>query len=151
MIDISIIENINNFIEESYPEISKIEKLYCFEQLYSTYGRVIEDKVLMKETLDKCLNEIKQREKPHARISIWEPRWKDNVCLIAKYKVPNEKFEIVFTKTASLSKYVYEADGTWIKNNCTLDTNGKIPCYAVPMEALENKRILSTPIEEMER
>lgn len=71
---------------------------------------------------------------PCQLIEIWQPRWKDRKVLIAKHKVGTHN-EIVFTKTPSLPEHYY-LSGETIRN-CTLETNGKIPCYAVPIDELE--------------
>lgn len=69
-----------------------------------------------------------------SRIEIWQPRWHDRTVLIARHKVGQDNV-IVFTKTKSLP-------GAWrvsgdVVRQYPLETNGKIPCYAVPLDALE--------------
>lgn len=71
---------------------------------------------------------------PAQKHEIWAPRYKDQTVLIAKHKVGTHN-EIVFTKANHLK-------GAWYASNKTitgspLDTNGKIPCYAVPLSELE--------------
>ncbi len=66
-------------------------------------------------------------------IKIWSPRWHDRVVLIAKYKV-KETNEIEFTKTPSLDG-TYKLSGETIRSY-PLETNGKIPCYAVPLDVV---------------
>lgn len=66
-------------------------------------------------------------------IDIWEPRWHDKVVLLAKSKV-TERNVIRFTKTPSMP-------GLWFVNGgvvkkCPLESNGKIPCYAIPLDLL---------------
>ena len=68
------------------------------------------------------------------RIEIWQPRWKDRVVMIAKYKVGTHNC-IVFTKTKSLQGEFY-LSGEEIRKH-PLDTNGKLECYAVPMDKME--------------
>ena len=69
-------------------------------------------------------------------IAIWQPRYKDNAVLIATYKVVNGDNEIVFTKAKHLlgMKFVCSSD---VIRNCPIESNGKISCYAVPMEELK--------------
>lgn len=67
-------------------------------------------------------------------IKIWEPRWHDRVALIAKYKVKDGPNTIKFTK-GSLRGKMYTMDGADIRSY-PLETNGKIPCYAVPLDVL---------------
>lgn len=68
-------------------------------------------------------------------IEIWRPRYHDNVALIAKRKVRAGWNYIRFTKDPKL-KATYRITGEAVRK-CPLETNGRIPCYAVPMEALE--------------
>lgn len=71
---------------------------------------------------------------PTQTIDIWQPRWKDRVALIAKYKVGTHNV-ITFSKTKSL-KGEYYISGEAIKQY-PIDNNGKLDCYAVPLDALE--------------
>jgi hypothetical protein len=66
-------------------------------------------------------------------LEIWEPRWKDRVVLIAKFKV-GPKTYIKFTRAKSLPG-LYEIDGEKVKT-FPLESNGKIDCYAVPLNEL---------------
>jgi hypothetical protein len=68
-------------------------------------------------------------------IEIWEPRWKDRTALIAKYKVTQGVNEIVFTKAKCLKGKVFTIEGSEIAKY-PIESNGTIPCYAVPMERL---------------
>lgn len=67
------------------------------------------------------------------QLVIWQPRWHDSVVLIAKFKV-REQNEIVFTKAPSLPGS-YQLSGEAIRK-CPLDTNGRVDCYAVPLDLL---------------
>lgn len=67
-------------------------------------------------------------------IEIWQPRWRDKVVLLAKYKVANDN-KIVFTKTKSMPGAYYVSGA--IAKQCPVDYNGKIECYAVPIDKLE--------------
>ena len=69
-------------------------------------------------------------------ISIWQPRYKDNVVLIATYKVVRGINEIEFTKAKHLAGMKFVCDSDTIRN-CPIESNGKIECYAVPMDKLE--------------
>ena len=74
------------------------------------------------------------------RIEIWQPRWKDRVVLIAQYKVAKGNNQIVFTKTPTLDGMVFELEDTFIKE-CPIDTNGKIRCYAVPLDEVLSHKV----------
>ena len=69
-------------------------------------------------------------------IEIWEPRYKDNVVLVACYKVTSGENKITFTKAKHLRGMVFSIDGEDIKCYPTT-SNGKIKCYEVPMDALK--------------
>lgn len=67
---------------------------------------------------------------------IWTPRYRDKVCLIATYKVISGDNYIRFTKAKHLEGMLFKVSGDKIRS-CHVDSNGKIPCYAVPMDMLE--------------
>jgi hypothetical protein len=69
-------------------------------------------------------------------ITIWNPRWHDRKVLIAKYRVVNGPNIIRFTKAKSLKDKDYMMTGEQIRTY-PLETNGKIPCYAVPLDELQ--------------
>jgi hypothetical protein len=69
-------------------------------------------------------------------ITIWNPRWHDRKVLIAKYRVMNGPNVIRFTKAKSLKDKDYTMPGEQIRTY-PLETNGKIPCYAVPLDELQ--------------
>ena len=84
---------------------------------------------------------------PHllTRLDIWSPRYKDKhgelkqpVVLMAQYKVNQASPWIIieFTKAKHLmgQRYCIKQSEVQI---CPLDSNTKIPCYAVPMSKLE--------------
>lgn len=66
-------------------------------------------------------------------IEILEPRYHDNVVLIAKHKVGLHN-KIVFTKAKSLPDDYYLSYDTITKY--PIGTNGKIKCYEVPVDEL---------------
>lgn len=77
---------------------------------------------------------ILDRTTPASKIEIWQPRWKDRVVLIAKYKVGTHNI-ITFTKAKSLPGewYISGAEAaTW-----PVESNGKLQCYAVPLDELQ--------------
>lgn len=83
---------------------------------------------------------------PHllTRLEIWFPRYKDkwntdeSVVLLAKYKVDQASpwILIEFTKAKHLKGQRYCISRATAQT-CPLDSNTKIPCYAVPMSRLE--------------
>lgn len=68
-------------------------------------------------------------------IDIWTPRYKDRKVLIASYKV-KELNKIIFTKAKHLAGHEYIMSGAKIRSY-PIDTNGKVQCYAVPLDDLE--------------
>lgn len=74
---------------------------------------------------------------PTQNIDIWQPRWKDKVVLIAKYKVGTHNI-IKMTKIKEGNEYSGEfyLSGETIRKY-PLDTNGKIPCYEVSLDELQ--------------
>lgn len=71
---------------------------------------------------------------PCQKIVIWQPRWKDRKVLIAKFKVGAHN-EITFTKTPTMQETYYLSGETIRKY--PLESNGKVACYAVPIDELE--------------
>ena len=66
-------------------------------------------------------------------ISIIAPRYRDKKVLIAKFKVGTHNI-VKFTKAPSLPDEYYLTGTTITKY--PLESNGKIPCYAVPIDEL---------------
>lgn len=71
---------------------------------------------------------------PLQNIEIWQPRWRDKTVLVAKHKVGTHN-KITFSKAPTYPDNYY-LSGEEIRK-CTLDTNGSIDCYAVPLSKLE--------------
>lgn len=69
-------------------------------------------------------------------IEIWQPRYHDNKVLLATYRVSPNKNYIVFTKDKRLAGNMYSCDAEVIRK-CPVESNGKISCFAVPMEELK--------------
>ncbi len=70
-------------------------------------------------------------------IEIWSPRYSTNSVLVAMYKVlPGENL-VRFTKAKHLAGMTYKFDGNAVREKCPIETNGKIACYAIPMDMLE--------------
>lgn len=65
--------------------------------------------------------------------NIWEPRWHDRSVLLARNRVGENNW-VRFTKTPSMMG-VYYVSGEDVRS-CTSDSNGRIPCYAVPLDKL---------------
>lgn len=79
--------------------------------------------------------------------SIWEPRWRDRVVLLAKHKVGTHN-KVVFTKAKSMGTDPYYVSGAVVKK-CKLEDNGAIPCYAVAIDKLEPLEINERDIREV--
>lgn len=85
--------------------------------------------------------------KPHlcTKLDIWAPRYSDaytatdeRVALLAQYKVAQSSPVIIvdFTKAKHLKGQRFCITREAVQRY-PLDSNGKIPCYAVPMSAFE--------------
>lgn len=72
---------------------------------------------------------------PASKIEIWQPRWRDRTVLIAKHKVQLHN-EVVFTQAPSMGTNSFYLSGEDIRS-CLTDTNGKLACYAVPLDKLK--------------
>lgn len=78
---------------------------------------------------------------PHlcTKLEIWSPRYHDSVVLLSQNKVHHASSVILieFTKAKSLlgQRFCVTRDTV---QSCPLETNGKIKCYAVPMDKLES-------------
>lgn len=72
---------------------------------------------------------------PIQLIEIWQPRYKDRVVLVAKYKVGTHN-KIVFTKAKHLEGKEYYISGAKA-STYPIDNNGKIACYTIPLDDLE--------------
>ena len=71
---------------------------------------------------------------PVTIFEIWEPRWHDRVVLVNKMRVTNHNV-IVFTRAPSLPGVYYFPKDVAIRS--PLDSNGKIACYAIDLDLLE--------------
>lgn len=85
--------------------------------------------------------------KPHlcTKLEIWAPRYSsaytdtnERVALLAQYKMYHSSPVIIvnFTRAKHLAgqRFCIKREDVL---RCQLDTNGKIPCYAVPMSKFE--------------
>lgn len=80
------------------------------------------------------------------KIEIFAPRYHDRKVLIAQYKVGVNN-QIVFTKAKHLKGMVFEIKGAQVERY-PLESNGTLPCYAVPLEDLKNVSDKHTASEE---
>lgn len=69
------------------------------------------------------------------KIVIWHPKYSTNSVLIDVQKI-REHNKIVFTKAESLKGHEYYLEGS-VAKSCPITTNGRIPCFKVPMSKLE--------------
>lgn len=71
---------------------------------------------------------------PVQKLDIFQPRWKDRTALLATYKVGTHNC-ITFSKTKTMPGEYY-ISGEEVKK-CPITNNGKLDCYAVPLDKLE--------------
>ena len=72
---------------------------------------------------------------PCQDIQIWAPRYKDRVVLIAVYKLGAHN-KITFTKAPHMGTDPYYISGKKVQT-FPIDSNGRVKCYAVPVDELE--------------
>lgn len=77
---------------------------------------------------------ILNRLTPVQSLEILQPRWKDRRVLLAKYKVGTHN-RVVFTKAPTLAGEFYISGAK--ASTYPLETNGKLMCFAVPLDELE--------------
>lgn len=70
-------------------------------------------------------------------IEIWQPRYKDNMCLVATTKIKKGENFIVFTKAKHLEGKTFRVMGEDVIGKCAVGSNGKISVYEIPMSRLE--------------
>lgn len=81
-------------------------------------------------------------------IEIWQPRWHDRRVLVDVKKVREGVNYLRFTKSPSLGKGLWTFDGTVVRRECEVDTNGKIPCFAIPLYMLVEVEQKESPTTE---
>lgn len=69
-------------------------------------------------------------------IEIWSPRYHDHTVLVAVTKVTEGPNFIRFTKAPHLGHNLYRFDGSYVRRECEVQSNGKIECFAIPMYLL---------------
>lgn len=68
-------------------------------------------------------------------VRIWQPRYWDRKVLIDCLKVhPGENY-VYFCADRNLTD-LYRYDGDSVIGKCSVCSNGKIPCYEIPLERL---------------
>lgn len=80
--------------------------------------------------------------------AIWSPRYWDKKVLINKLDVEPKKCFLFFCCDKNL-KNLYSYDGVKVKNECPLRYNGKIYCYEVPLDWLNNEGELPLELEKV--
>lgn len=74
---------------------------------------------------------------PVQMIDIKQPRWRDRTVLIAKYKVGmHNLIRMTNVKEGNAYNGEFYLSGETIQKY-PLDSNGKIPCYAVSLDELQ--------------
>lgn len=66
---------------------------------------------------------------------IWRPRYHDRKVLLAKFRVGTHN-KIVFTKAPHMGTDPYYISGDKVQK-FGIESNGKIECYAIPINELE--------------
>ena len=71
-------------------------------------------------------------------ICIWQPKYSTQEVLVATQKVRDGKNYIFFVADRNWVD-LYSFDGTKVKQNCKISSNGKIPVYDIPLSYLNNE------------
>lgn len=71
-------------------------------------------------------------------ICIWQPKYSTREVLVATQKVRDGKNYIFFVADRNWLD-LYSFDGTKVKQNCKISSNGKILVYDIPLSYLNNE------------
>lgn len=71
-------------------------------------------------------------------ICIWQPKFSTKEVLVATTKVREGKNYIFFVADRNFPD-LYSFDGTKVKQNCKISSNGKILVYDIPLSYLSNE------------
>lgn len=83
---------------------------------------------------------------------IWQPKFSTRMVLVDRTKVREGKNYLYFVADRNHPD-LYSYDGTRVRNECQLSTNGKIYCYNIPLDWLVSEGDLPEeliPIREKE-
>ena len=83
---------------------------------------------------------------------IWQPKYCTKEVLVSTMKVRDGKNYLFFAEANSYPD-LYSYDGTKVKKECNVTSNGKIYCYCIPLSWLNSEGDLPTdliPIRERE-
>jgi hypothetical protein len=69
---------------------------------------------------------------------IWQPRYWDQKVLINKIDVRRDKCFVFFCCDRNKTD-LYSYDGNKVINEIKVGTNGKIPCYEIPLDWLQSE------------
>ena len=69
---------------------------------------------------------------------IWQPKYCTRKVLIATNKVKAEKCYVYFCCDRNYPD-LYSYDGLKVRQECKITTNGKIPCFEIPLDWLVNE------------
>ena len=81
-------------------------------------------------------------------VCIWQPRYWDKKVLVATDKVREGKNYVYFCADRNMQD-LYSYDGTKVRNECKVCSNGKIYCYEIPLHWLVNEGDLPQELIEV--
>jgi len=79
---------------------------------------------------------------------IWQPKFSTQEVLIATNKVREGKNYVFFAGDRNHPD-LYSYDGSKVKTQCKITSNGKIYCYCIPLSWLENEGDLPDDLKEI--
>lgn len=80
--------------------------------------------------------------------AIWQPKYCIKSVLIRCQDVKRQKCFVYFCCDKNL-KDLYSYDGDYVRNNCKVVSNGKIPCYQIPLSILVSEGDLPKEFEKI--
>lgn len=81
-------------------------------------------------------------------VCMWQPKFSTREVLISTAKVREGK-NYVFFACDKGHPDLYSYDGTKVKRECKITSNGKIYCYNIPLDWLENEGELPAQLVEV--
>lgn len=81
-------------------------------------------------------------------VCIWQPKFSTQEVLVATNKVRDGKNFVFFAGDRNHPD-LYSYDGTKVKQDCKVTSNGKIYCYCIPLSWLNNEGDLPKELEQI--
>lgn len=83
-------------------------------------------------------------------VPIWQIKFCTQMVLVDTNKVPNDKLGIFFVADRNHTD-LYVVDGTKVRRECEVTSNGKIPCFNIPLSWLVPCGKLTEELENLRK